>query len=838
MLSFRNDETHTVSSEFVVYRIFSLALLFLVPILVSCGGGSSGGAPPVEISISAPTNSIFEDSQDAVTVTVSLSQSSSTNISVVLEITGTATPDVDYELSATSVRFPAGTTTVRLTVKPFRDWENEPRESINISIGNIQGNGTAAFNANEVQIFLQNGPTPSDYKLNVSANLVIFSSATILSSGIRYRFTVYNLGRAAASSTQASVVLRKVLRDTSSNVYSSTIDVPALSRWGSYSTTILIPLTSSTFEPNTSYYGFASLDPTPEEISAASRYGTSYFGFSLNNDLEVVSRCTNTEPEIPTEEPDKFLEHHWNLDNTGQNAFAQNGGVPGADLNMDRVLDEGPYGENVTVAVVDTGLELCHPDLAPNVDVNGSYNFAARGTFTKQWYGATELDPFNPENLGDHGTSVAGIIGAVANNGIGGRGVAPRSRLRGFNYLGTSADAEEALGFSDDKPRSSDVDIFNMSYGSLSHLGTSSSWTYNLYQRGITDLRGGRGALYVKSAGNSFFACESIEHSIRDEIGCSSSNGDPTNNLPFLVIVGALNASDTRAGYSSTGSNLWISAPAGEYGDRFPASISTDQQGKDRGYVVLANRGLANQDTLNPTGNYISTFNGTSAAAPNASGAIAVLLSVNPNLTWRDVKYILARTARKIDPNILPVSIAFGGGKPHVLQHAWIQNGAGYNFHNWFGFGAINLDDAVALARTLQPDSLGTFIKSDDFRNQSTIAIPDYHSDGVESRLTVTGFSESANIEAVVLKLEGSHVFMPDMGITLISPDGTQSIVNKVFNDFLVHHTTLSWSLLTNAFYGESPNGDWTLRVVDADPEDTGEITEWSLEFYYGTHPQ
>ena len=822
-----------------MYRIFSVALIFLAPILVGCGGGSSSSAPPVEISISTPTDSIFEDAQDFVIVTVSLSQSSSSNISVTLDVTGTATPDLDYELSATSVSFPAGTTSVELTIKPYRDWENEPNESISISIGDIRGNGTAAFNANEIQIFLQNGLTPSNYKLNVSANLIIFSRATIFSSGIQYRFTVYNTGRETASSTQARVVLRKVLRDTSTNVYSNTIEVPALAQWGSYSTLIFLPLTSPTFEPNTAYYGFASLDPAPEEISAASRYGTSYFGFSLDNELEVVSRCTNTEPETPTEEPDKFLDHHWNLDNTGQNAFAQNGGVLGADLSMDSVLDEGPYGENVTVAVVDTGLEMCHPDLAPNVDLNGSYNFAARGTrLTKQWYGATELDPFNPDNLGDHGTSVAGIIGAVANNGIGGRGVAPRSRLRGFNYLGTSADAEEALGFSDDKPRSSDVDIFNMSYGTLPHLGNSSSWTYNLYQRGITDLRGGRGALYVKSAGNSFFACESIEHTIRDEIGCGSSNGDPTNNLPFLVVVGALNASDTRAGYSSTGSNLWISAPAGEYGDRFPASISTDQQGKDRGYVILANRGLANEDTLNPTGNYISTFNGTSAAAPNASGAIAVLLSVNPNLTWRDIKYILAKTARKIDPNILPVSIAFGGGRPHVLQHSWIQNSAGYNFHNWFGFGAINLDEAVALARTHQPDSLGTFSRSDDFRNESTIEIPDYHSDGVESRITITGFSDSTQIEAVVLKLEGWHNFMPDMGITLISPDGTESIVNQVFNDFLVHNTTLSWSLLSNAFYGESPNGDWTLKVVDAAPNDTGTITEWSLEFYYGTHPQ
>ena len=820
-----------------MFRIVSFVFLLSVPILFGCGGGSSNSEPSVEVSISTPTVTFEEESLNSVSVLVSLSGSSSSNISVTMEISGTATIDVDYELSATSVDIPAGSTSAELTITPIRDWVNDPNESIVINIGSIQGNGSAASNADQVSVFLVNGAIPSNYKSNISADLLIFSRATIFSSGISYRFTVYNAGRATASSTQARIAIGENLEDSSTHVYTNTLEIPSLHQWNSYSSTILIPLTSSTYEPNTSYYGFATLETTPEETTSASRYGTSYFGFTLDDELDVVTRCTNTEPETSTDAPDVLLEHHWNLDNTGQNAFAQNAGVAGADLSMDTVLNEGPFGEDVTVAVVDTGLEMCHPDLAPNVDVNGSYNFAARGTYDRQWYGANELDPFNPENLGDHGTSVAGIIGAVANNGIGGRGVAPLSRLRGFNYLGTNSDAEEVLGFSDDKPRSSDVDIFNMSYGSLPYQGISSSWTYNLFRQGITDLREGLGALYVRSAGNAFFGCVNIEHDIRDEIGCSSANGDPVQNLPFLVVVGAFNASDTRAGYASAGSNLWITAPAGEYGDRYPASISTDQQGRERGYVVLADRGLAIQETLNATGNYISTFNGTSASAPNASGAIAVLLSVNPNLTWRDIKYILAQTARKIDPDIRPVRIAFGGGTPHTLQHAWIQNSAGFNFHNWYGFGAINLDEAVALARTHQADSLGSFSESDRYTNQNSTAIPDYDSTGVESTITVSGFNDSTNIEAVVLDIEGSHTFMPDMGFTLISPDGTESIINQVFNDFLVHSTTLSWRLLTNAFFGESPNGLWTLKVVDAAPNDTGTITEWSLQFYYGSHP-
>ena len=818
-------------------RVVSLASLFLVPFLLSCSGGSSNSEPPVDVSISAPSVSLDEESSNAVVVTVSLSKSSSSNVSVTIDVNGTATTDVDYELSATAVDIAAGSTSAELTVTPIRDWVNESNESIVLSIGNIEGNGTADSNADRVSMFLRDGSIPANYKSNISADLFIFSSATIFSTGILYRFTVYNVGRSTASSTTARIAIRRDIRDSSTNVYSDTLDIPSLSRWGTYSTSIQIPFYSSVFDSNTSYYGFASLEPTPEETTSRSQYGTTYFGFTLNDELQVVAQCPITESTPPADQPDPFQLHHWNLDNTGQNAFAQNSGEVGADLNMDTVLNNGPYGENVNVAVVDTGLELCHPDLAANVDVNASYNFSARRTHSRHWYGSDELDPYNPENLGDHGTSVAGIIGAVANNGIGGRGVAPLARLRGFNYLGTPSSAEEVLGFSDDKPRSSDVDIFNMSYGTLPHQGNSSSWKYNLFSQGISELRGELGALYVKAAGNEFGACINLEHDIRHEIGCSSANSDPDQNLPFLVVVGAFNASDTRASYSSSGSNLWISAPAGEYGDQYPASITTDQQGKERGYVVLSNRGLALQDTLNPTGSYISTFNGTSAATPNAVGAIAVLLSVNPDLTWRDIKYILATTARKIDPNIQPIRIAFGDGKPHVLQHAWIQNRAGYNYHNWYGFGAINLDEAVNLARTIAPNDLGTFVESDWYRNQETITVPDYHSEGVLSTMTVSDLSESVNIEAVVLEIEGSHSFLPDLGITLISPDGTESIVNQVFNDFLIHDTSLSWRLLSNAFYGESPNGLWTVKLVDAAPNDTGTITEWGLKFYYGDHP-
>ena len=106
--------------------------------------------------------------------------------------------------------------------------------------------------------------------------------------------------------------------------------------------------------------------------------------------------------------------------------------------------------------------------------------------------------------------------------------------------------------------------------------------------------------------------------------------------------------------------------------------------------------------------------------------------------------------------------------------------------------------------------------------------------------LSVSGISETANIEAVELILRATHDFPNDLGVTLISPAGTESIVNPIYNDALASDPGgfRDWSLLTNAFYGESPNGDWTLRVIDAAAGDIGSLDGWTLEFSLGEHPK
>ena len=94
----------------------------------------------------------------------------------------------------------------------------------------------------------------------------------------------------------------------------------------------------------------------------------------------------------------------------------------------------------------------------------------------------------------------------------------------------------------------------------------------------------------------------------------------------------------------------------------------------------------------NPDCNYLSTMNGTSSAAPSVSGAIALVLEVNPDLSYREVKHIIAATARQVDATFAPVII------DGISYHEWRMNSAGYHHHNWYGFGAIDAESAVTYA--------------------------------------------------------------------------------------------------------------------------------------------
>ena len=694
---------------------------------------------------------------------------------------------------------------------------------------------------------------------SLDADLFVSFDIDIYTTDFGIDATVYNFGAGATDSATLRAQLFSIVPDDSTEDADdrtiSVIDeddtvIPALDGKGDRFETNL-EFDTSELDAGETYYVSLSVLDGAFFLDDADTLTRNFTGFTLDSLQRVQHVCLESGRGSVSGTPDLLLEQQWSLTNTGQSGYAASGGASGEDLQMADVLADGPTGEWVRVAVVDTGLETCHPDLKSNVEAGASFNFNAEEAIYAQYLPRTfrneALDPFNFDSTGDHGTSVSGLVAAQGNNGIGIRGVAPDVALRGYNFL-NAVDQLTALigslGASSFFPNSSDVDIFNLSWGSAgSRPQNPDALTEQIFSHGTRSLRSGLGAIYVKAGGNGFDDCRSLERTINEEIGCVSSTGDDINNLPYPIVVGAFNADGRKSSYSSAGPNLWISAPGGEYGRSKPALASVDQMGWKRGFSAILNEvydreaPLDDESAANPDGDYMARMNGTSAAAANVSGAVAVLLQEAAGLTWRDVKYVLARTARRIDPDIESVQETFGANA-RTLRLAWTENAAGYAYHDWYGFGALDLDAAIAFAREYTPDSLGEFRQSGWFGKNEPVSIPDEDGTGATQMVTVSGLTDDASIEAVVLEIDIDHPFPNDLGIHLVSPHGTRTVVNQVFNETLViDGSLLNWRILSNAFFGETPNGNWQIDVFDGAADDTGSLEAWRLQFYYGTHP-
>ena len=786
------------------------------------------------------------DDRTPVAVTLTLSHAVTGEVAIALASTGSARLGSDFDLASTEVIVAEGSTEATTTITPIRDLEAEGDEIITLEIDSIAGRGEIGM-PSAVHVDLRDlGALPQDEYAELNAYMLFFGGEPydIDTDALYLAYVVRNTGRVTASPTETALL-------TTTDYYSENPQFRRLTDWRPVPALEPSELSVGTIQvpfrdlvPGSNNYLVLRVSPVTEE-APDTKSRRDLIAVFLTDGRRIPTTCTGFTRGTQPGSPDPLFGQQWALRNTGQMSFAANGGLAGEDLNMAQTLADGPTGAGVQVAVVDTGLEICHPDLAANVEPGLSYNFAH-----SSWLGAQADDPFLPTVFGDHGTSVAGLIAAAADNGVGGRGVAPQVRLRGFNFLEgqfvVPSSYFDSLGMSSESPRSDDVHVFNMSFGSSGSAYSPDADERELFRVGVTDLRDGRGALYVKGASNAFDDCTELDDDrqpvaprldLSAELGCFAANLDGTNNLPYVIVTGAFSANGERSSYSSAGATLWVVAPAGEYGDDRPAMITTDQMGGGRGYV-LRPRGLAPGTADNPLGDYTSIFNGTSSAAPNTSGAVALLLETQPELTWRDVKHILAKTARPLHVDIPPVRVAFGG-TPTVLQHGWITNAAGYRFHNWYGFGAVDVDAALALAATHAPDSLGTFTESAPVRLATGLTIPDHDGGGLTQTRNITGLSRTANIEAVQLRIEVTHDSPRELGFELTSPAGTRSVINPVFNEALYGvDNPLDWTILSNAFYGEAPTGEWTLNVIDAAEGTIGTLDAWSLIFYLGEHPE
>ena len=442
------------------------------------------------------------------------------------------------------------------------------------------------------------------------------------------------------------------------------------------------------------------------------------------------------------------------------------------DINVESTWADGIKGEGINVAVVDDGMYHAHEDLQDNVDASLNFDYGGNDDIY--------------DRLEHHGTNVAGMI-AARDNDIGVRGVAPSATVYGYNFLG----GFNSTGFNlyDAMLRNGVVTaVSNNSWGWSDGPGLSPSVPFwrRAIETGITAGYDGKGTFYVFTAGNG--------HLLGDD-----SNLEEYSNDYGVTAACSVNRQGTRAGYSEMGANLWVCAPS-----------------NDRPGFLGGVRGIL---TTENSDRYYQDFGGTSAAAPIVSGVAALTRDANPDLTWRDVKLILAATAQKNDP-------ASPGWKDGASKHP-ISSTDRYHFNHEYGFGVVNAEGAVDLAK--QWSNLPATQETTVWSELLNVEIPDALATGESSTFTHTLIldTEIGFTEFVEVVLAFDHDSFRDLEILLESPSGavsrlavpfdTYDAFNVIFDEgFIPLHGAFQFGSAKHL--GEDPNGEWKLHVTDRIP--------------------
>ena len=479
---------------------------------------------------------------------------------------------------------------------------------------------------------------------------------------------------------------------------------------------------------------------------------------------------------LPT---DTNFAQQWHLRNTTSGEY---------DLDVVKVWNDYT-GAGVKVFVFDNGFDYNNPDLSPNYDQNHDHD-----------YGNNDEDaaPFYTHD--DHGTAVAGIIGA-ARNGTGVVGIAYDASLTGFRIdFSVSNDtwATTFVSMLADTVTDGGA-VVNMSFGGAGSFDTfDGADNVNDMKAAIgtavADGRDGLGLILVKSAGNSRQDPFNDNNGFPIDVNHNSMDSDSRQ-----IIVAATDRDGFVTEYSSYGAPVLISA----FGSPIPGEIvTTDRTGAD-GY---------NTDPSDP--GVTTTFNGTSAAAPMISGVVALILQANPDLGWRDVQSILAYSACHVGSAVDGLTMAQSELNTWNWNAAGNWNGGGLHYNQDYGYGLVDALAAVRLAESWQAGATSANEKKAVIHvldNIST-AIPDGNTTGTE----FTGDTIKAiDVERVTVDVTLSAAQAADIEVWVTSPDG---IEQRLIADQYAFGTSFSGTLHLNcqAFHGESSQGTWKVRVVDA----------------------
>ncbi|MCX6667200.1 MAG: S8 family serine peptidase [Euryarchaeota archaeon] len=381
---------------------------------------------------------------------------------------------------------------------------------------------------------------------------------------------------------------------------------------------------------NSKYGGLESAEQVFKNGLDSSLSNVYRFSFSSNVDVSSLIRDYNRESNVVYVEPNyiyttsyaqpkitgkfpndpDFIFYQWALHNIGQT-----GGTIDADIDAPEAWDIETGNPDVVIAIIDTGVDYNHPDLAANIwhdPINGNpgYDFVDINTTLYDEYGFTRfpdedytLPDADPMDVFGHGTHCAGIASAVTNNSIGIAGVCWNCKImpvrNGFkiNYYGITYvmmeydDSARAIVYAADNGS----DVISMSWGGY-HASS--------LIRDAVDYAYGKGVVLVASAGNDNTDFKFYPAGYDNVIG-----------------VAATDSNDHRAGFSNFGSWVDVAAP---------------------GVDILS--------TI-PNGIYYDFFSGTSMACPHVAGLAALVLSKNYECPCpaQMVKSMIPFTTDKID---------------------------------------------------------------------------------------------------------------------------------------------------------------------------------------------
>lgn len=521
---------------------------------------------------------------------------------------------------------------------------------------------------------------------------------------------------------------------------------------------------------------------------------------------DVVVRPAYIVDEFDPSEPGEPLQAaQWHLWEHGVN-------VPPYGLNFENT------GKGMVVAMLDTSIQITHPELLGRI--------AAYADFVD----AADQDP-SPDPTSTtawHGTAVAGTIAAAARGpnyhgtGEGGRGVAPLVQLLAFRVVPeATGEVSAPPSLALQKAIDEGARVVNNSWthkdgGALTPV--DSAWRDTLGRIMLNSPP----PVVIFAAGNAGEGSDATAVPLMGDM----SSWDTYTNHRQVITIGATGSQGEAVEYSESGPNVLVSAPGGTRGDGL---ITTD---------------LIGAGGANPFGDDLKAdsggtgFAGTSGAAAVASGVVALMLQAKPTLGAREVAWILADTATA--PSCVR-PVCDGWLAPQAAEMGWAKT-----YSHRYGFGRINATAAVEMAKAFEPfgaeQSCDSAWVYPNVTGYSGVRIPEVATNGVVSFFEQSKVMSAcpSRIERVSLEVEVSanttysqNRFSGDLHIRLSSPSGRISELTRP------HACRKACADLTNGFtfssarhMGEPGDGSWTLSIADELPNDQGTLNRWRLRLY------